>query len=114
MTQTLLTLPTNEIPLGSVDFIAGTVTDKNGNVLDMGVEIAVARADGDDDARTWLPAGWLGTAAAERRCQTSSPVNTALLEGDAVTAGTKYGVYVRLDNTPAHPVVQIGWIVLTD
>jgi hypothetical protein len=34
---------------------------------------------------------------------------------DAVPGdGTRYGVYVRLDNSPAHPIIQVGWIVLTD
>lgn len=111
MTQTLLALPTNEIPTGSVDFVKATVTDLNGNPLTMGVEIAITRAG--ETAHAWLPAGWLGAAEAERECQTISPVDTAILDsvpGD----GTRYGVYVRLDNSPAHTILQVGWIVLTD
>jgi hypothetical protein len=113
MTQTLAALPTNEIPTGSVDFVKATVTDLNGNTLTVGVEIAITRAADPDAVHTWLPATWLGTAAAERECQTTRPVDTAVLDG-VPGDGTRYGVYVRLDNSPAHPILQVGWIVLTD
>lgn len=114
MTQTLLQLPTNEIPVGSVDFVQATVTDLKGNNLSMGVEIAITPAGDADATHTWLPAGWLGSAAPERQCQTTSVVNTGLLDGGSDHVGTRYGVYVRLDNSPAHPIIQVGWIILTD
>jgi hypothetical protein len=106
VTQTLLDLPTNEIPAGSIDFVTATVTDANGNNLTMGVDVALTP---DGDTHTWLPATWLGAAAATRQCQTNTVVDTGILAG-----GERYGVYVRLDNAPAHPIIQVGWIVLTD
>jgi hypothetical protein len=116
VTQSLLTLRTNYIPLGSVDFVSGTVVDAKGNELAMGVEIAITHTDGgaDDSTHAWLPAEWLGAAAAERECQTTTPVNTATLAGAGGSTGTRYGVYVRLDNGEAQPILQVGWIVLTD
>lgn len=113
MTFTMLQLPTNQIPVGSIDFVEATVTDANGSDLDMGVEIAITR----DGAltHTWLPAEWEGDPAATRNCRTASVVDTDLLDdADPTMSGTRYAVYVRLDNGAAHPIVQVGWIVLTD
>lgn len=111
---TTLDLPTNEVPRGTIDFIAGEVTDRKGNALTMGVEIAVTPAWEPDATHTWRPAAWIGTAAATRQCQTTIPVDTGLLDGGSDGVGTRYGVYARLDNAPATPIVQLGWIVLTD
>jgi hypothetical protein len=110
MTQTDA-LPVNEIPNGSIDYIGGTVTDSNGNPLAMTVDIAVTPAWDTDATHTWLPASWIGAAGATRQCQTVNPVNTAALTGGS--DGARYGVYVRLTNTPALPIIQVGWIVLT-
>lgn len=107
-------LPVYEWPKGTVDFFGGTVTDRNGNDLDMTVEIAITPAWDADATHTWLPAGFLGTAAATRQCQTTNVVDTSLLTGGSDGIGTRYGVYARLDNTPAHPIVQLGWLILTD
>lgn len=107
-TQTLLPLPTNVIPRGSIDYITGTVTDRKGNNLTMPVDIALT-AD-PSAGHTWLPATWVGTAAPEREVTTTAQVT---LDGPTYP-GDRYGVYVRLDNSPAHPIILIGWIVLDD
>lgn len=112
--MTTLTLPTNEVPRGSIDFLGGEIKDHNGNDLTMTVEIAVTPAWDPDATHFWRPAGWLGTAAATRSCQTTNPVDTATLDGGSDGAGTRYGVYARLTNTPAMPIIQLGWLVLTD
>lgn len=107
-------LPVFELPKGTVDFLTGTITDHEGNNLTMTVDMAITPAGDVDATHTWLPAGWLGAAAATRQCQTTNVVDTGLLNGGSDLVGTRYGVYARLDNSPAHPIVQLGWIILTE
>lgn len=110
-TQYLGEPPTVEVPKGTVDYITATMLDLQGNSLTMGVEIAVT-PDDPGATVTFLPAGWIGTAAAERQCKTTSVVDTGVLSPGTDGVGTRYGVRVRLDNTPAHPIVLVGWLVL--
>lgn len=110
-TQELLPDAVVEYARGSIDFVTGIVRDRNDNNLTMGVEIAIT--DEEDAAAgtyAWLPASWTGTAAPERAVTTTSPVTLNI----AGYPSERYGVYVRLDNSPAHPIFRIGTLVLTE
>lgn len=129
MTQDLQPPVENRIPAGSKDYVVATLTsrpigDDPAVDLDMTVDVAIDAATalvGLDETVTWLGADWVGAQWQEtidnvtvnkRKVRTDAPVDTALLD-DEGESGTRYGVWVRITDTPTIPIVFAGYLVLT-